>query len=200
MKEAFGQAEEALRQGETPVGAVFVAHPKLSDEDLNNGAKILVENWPYDFKKGRIVARGYNLTNKLRDATRHAEFNALEDILSGASLKIENDELLVLYVTVEPCVMCSFAMVLGGLKFVVFGCANDRFGGCGSTLHVHQEHQGMFCISGIMAEEAVQILKMFYEGENPNAPNPRPKRKKGEKGADSTEDASTSNTNQLGDS
>jgi hypothetical protein len=70
MKEAFGQAEEALRQGETPVGAVFVAHPKLSDEDLNNGAKILVENWPYDFKKGRIVARGYNLTNKLRDVSK----------------------------------------------------------------------------------------------------------------------------------
>ena len=69
MKEAFGQAEEALRQGETPVGAVFVAHPKLSDEDLNNGANLLVENWPYDFKKGRVVARGYNLTNKLRDVS-----------------------------------------------------------------------------------------------------------------------------------
>lgn len=69
MKEAFGQAEEALRQGETPVGAVFVAHPKISDQDLNNGAKLLVENWPYDFKKGRVVARGYNLTNKLRDVS-----------------------------------------------------------------------------------------------------------------------------------
>ncbi len=86
MKEAFAQAEEALRQGETPVGAVFVAHPKLSDADPNNGTSLLVENWPYDFKKGRIVARGYNLTNKLRDVSGeflniHASgFNSLTTI------------------------------------------------------------------------------------------------------------------------
>ena len=70
MREAFAEAEEALRQGGTPVGAVFVAHPKLTDVDrINSATNLLVENWSYNFKQGHIVARGYNLTNKLRDVS-----------------------------------------------------------------------------------------------------------------------------------
>jgi tRNA-specific adenosine deaminase 2 len=75
----------------------------------------------------------------------------------------------VLYVTVEPCVMCSFAMVLGGLKFVVFGCANDRFGGCGSTLHVHQGmsvHWDTYSIITISTHHIRTSRHILHIGDN----------------------------------
>lgn len=117
----------------------------------------------------------------------HAEFIALQEILSSKTHKPEE---VVLYVTVEPCVMydlderdktrfcgifanfivfrCAHAMILAGVKLVYYGCGNERFGGCGSVLPVHQELQGLKCVSGILADDSVALLKGFYAQENPN--------------------------------
>lgn len=68
-------------------------------------------------------------------ATQHAEYIALRTILE--SRRDLDPSQLVLYVTVEPCVMCAYAMLLGRVKHVFFGARNDRFGGCGSVLPIH---------------------------------------------------------------
>lgn len=63
-------------------------------------------------------------------------------------------------------------MILAGVKKVFYGCGNERFGGCGSVLPVHKEPPGLDCTSGILAEEAVALLKGFYAMENPNGTTP----------------------------
>ena len=76
-------------------------------------------------------------------ATRHAELEAIDEILADKTLTPEMTEYplstTTLYVTVEPCIMCASALRQLGIKRVYYGCGNDRFGGCGSVLGVNQE-------------------------------------------------------------
>ncbi|KAG6814271.1 hypothetical protein H0H92_015386 [Tricholoma furcatifolium] len=114
----MAMAEEALAGGEVPVGCVFIR-----DE--------------------AIIARARNRTNELRNATRHAELEAIDSILAdktltpiaGAKYPLATT---TLYVTVEPCMMCASALRQLGIKEVFYGCGNDRFGGCGSVLGVNE--------------------------------------------------------------
>ncbi|PWA28314.1 hypothetical protein CCH79_00019030 [Gambusia affinis] len=93
-------------------------------------------------------------------------------------------EQTVLYVTVEPCVMCAAALrlmsilVCVNVSLVVYGCSNERFGGCGSVLDLSSAElpdtgTTFRCVPGHRAEEAVEMLKTFYKQENPNAPKPK---------------------------
>lgn len=89
-----------------------------------------------------------------------------------------------LYVTVEPCIMCAGALSLLGLRKSYYGCPNDKFGGCGSVLQVHargcggcggaEEGRGVpfEAQGGLMAQEAVELLRLFYMVGNPTAPRP----------------------------
>lgn len=174
MEEARVEAQQALAQGEVPVGCVIVFNEV-------------------------IIGRGHNECNNRLNSTRHAEMIAIDqmfDFCQVHNLEMENvvrDSLL--YVTVEPCIMCAFALRIVGLRKVTFGCANDRFGGCGSVADVHsrairppldmikavghKECLPILCITaGIMRGEAIALLKQFYEGENPTAPEDKVKRKK----------------------
>jgi tRNA-specific adenosine deaminase 2 len=96
-----------------------------------------------------VISSGRNRTNEtlnvydstlyiLRKATRHAEMEAIDDILKLHPKEIFRD--VDLFVTVEPCVMCASALRQLQLRKVYFGCRNDRFGGCGSVLNVHSEY------------------------------------------------------------
>ncbi|CAJ1946888.1 unnamed protein product [Cylindrotheca closterium] len=108
-----------------------------------------------------------------------------------------------LYVTCEPCIMCSSALATVGIKRVIFGCKNDRFGGCGSLLHLHRKEeslcessanqsldyskqssskvsQGYTITSGILENEAIALLRSFYDRENIYAPDSKRKRKLGD--------------------
>lgn len=162
MKFAFDQAKLALDSLEVPVGCVIV------DKGNNN-----------------IIASGRNRTTESRNATRHAEMEAIDFLLeqwhkSGLSRAqvAEKFSNCILYVTCEPCIMCAAALSILGIKEVYYGCPNDKFGGCGSILSLHstgsgfQPRKGFKCQGGIMASEAVSLLQTFYEQGNPNAPKP----------------------------
>ncbi|KFK27156.1 hypothetical protein AALP_AA8G342800 [Arabis alpina] len=166
---ALHQAKLALEALEVPVGCVIL-------ED------------------GKVIASGRNRTNETRNATRHAEMEAIDQLIGqwrknrlSPSQVAEKFSKCVLYVTCEPCIMCASALSFLAMKEVYYGCANDKFGGCGSILSLHlgnsqpsdlvtsdeyQRGKGYKCIGGIMAEEAVSLFKCFYEQGNPNAPRP----------------------------
>ncbi|CAM9546611.1 unnamed protein product [Ectocarpus sp. 12 AP-2014] len=151
MRLALKEAEMALSKGEVPVGCVVVHKPTA-----------------------RIISCGHNETSEAFNATRHAELVAIDGILraqTDLSLLRECD----LFVTCEPCIMCAAALRDVKIKTVVFGCSNDRFGGCGSVLSIHDGSLPMSghtypCHSGLLADEAIALFKQFYSRQNVKAP------------------------------
>ncbi len=151
-------------------------------------------------QKGSIVAKGCNEVNASMNATRHAEMIAIDQIVvhcETINRKLEDFcSECTLYVTVEPCIMCAYALRLCRLTNIVFGCHNERFGGCGSVLNVHKDilevtqenyssyHGDNTSLSpltvtcGVMKDDAITLLQQFYDGENPCAPDEKRKRKK----------------------
>ncbi|XP_029966187.1 tRNA-specific adenosine deaminase 2 isoform X2 [Salarias fasciatus] len=157
MDSAFQMARDALENGEVPVGCLLVY-------------------------KNEIVGKGRNEVNETKNATRHAEMVSLDQLLDWCrrgDLDVRSVcERTVLYVTVEPCIMCAAALRLLNIPLVVYGCRNERFGGCGSVLDVSSADlprtgTAFKCVPGHRAEEAVEMLKTFYKQENPNAPKPK---------------------------
>ncbi|XP_077566513.1 tRNA-specific adenosine deaminase 2 [Stigmatopora nigra] len=157
MDIAFDMAKEALENGEVPVGCLLV-------------------------HQDQVVGKGRNQVNETKNATRHAEMVALEQLLDWCRHGNRDAGTVcrrtVLYVTVEPCVMCAAALRLMNICTVAYGCGNERFGGCGSVLDVGSARlprtgTSFQCISGHRSEEAVDMLKRFYKQENPNAPKPK---------------------------
>ncbi|XP_075410562.1 tRNA-specific adenosine deaminase 2 [Tenrec ecaudatus] len=165
MAAAMRMAQDALDNLEVPVGCLMV----YNDE---------------------IVGRGRNEVNQTKNATRHAEMVAIDQVLEwchrhGKSPS-EVFEHTVLYVTVEPCIMCAAALRLMKIPLVVYGCQNERFGGCGSVVNIASAvlpHTGkpFQCVPGYRAEEAVEMLKTFYKQENPNAPKSKVRKKESQK-------------------
>lgn len=159
MKEALQMGMFALEKHEVPVGCVIVCN-------------------------GEIVAKGCNEVNASKNSTRHAEMIAIDQLVEYS---FENSIPLsevcgnsTLYVTVEPCIMCAYALRIVGLVNVVFGCRNERFGGCGSVLDVYEQKfkyavsgspQSLSVIGSVLQEEAVTLLQLFYEGQNPSTIN-----------------------------
>lgn len=147
-------AELALKRSEVPVGCVLEY-------------------------KGEIIAQGCNEVNISKNATRHAEMVTIDQALEYAkSASVPLKDICAgccLYVTVEPCIMCASALRLVGITHVIYGCNNDRFGGCGSVLDAHQSEMDpllseLRCASASDddQERAKLLLRRFYEGENPN--------------------------------
>ena len=145
MGMALEQGKQAIENYEVPVGCVFV-------------------------RGDRVIGEAFNQTNATRNATRHAELVAIDSILLkkkefSSNIFAECD----LFVTCEPCIMCASALAQLGLKRVYYGCSNERFGGCGSILSIHE---GKFnCVSGIREKEAVELFQSFYKRGNPLAPD-----------------------------
>jgi len=109
MKEALAEARKALEADEVPIGAVIVS------ED-------------------RVLGRGHNRIETLKDATAHAEIIAI-----GAASEALGDWRLegsTLYVTVEPCMMCLGAIFLSRISRLVFGTYDKRSGACGGALEL----------------------------------------------------------------
>lgn len=143
MRRALELAEGAVAGGEVPVGCVFV-----------NG-------------EGVEVACGANETNVAMDATRHAELVAVDGALARAARRGSPPPAwrdTTLYVTCEPCIMCAAALAQLGLRRCVFGCRNDKFGGCGSILSLHEAAYP--CTESVREAEAVDLFRRFYDRAN----------------------------------
>lgn len=138
IREALREAEAAYAEGEAPIGAVIV-------------------------HQGRIIGRGHNQTERLQDATAHAEMIAI----TAAASALESWRLLdcTLYVTVEPCFMCSGAAVLSRIPRVVFGTRDPKFGGLSSLYKLGTDerlnHRFEVC-EGALAEEAAALMQSFF--------------------------------------
>jgi tRNA-specific adenosine deaminase 2 len=154
MHEALSEAQAALEGNEVPVGCVFV-----------------------DRSGQRIIARGANKTNASRNGTQHAEVVAIsEAIAKGIAPSEFRDSQL--FVTCEPCIMCAAALTKMGVRRVVFGCHNDRFGGNGSILSLQlapycrlsgkggKAGRPYDVKSGVLLSQAVEVFQRFYTTEN----------------------------------
>jgi tRNA(adenine34) deaminase len=138
MQLALAQAQQAWDLGEVPVGAVVV-------------------------KDGEVIAVGCNQPIGKHDPTAHAEIVALR----AAAEKLGNYRLpgCELYVTLEPCVMCSGAMMHARLSKVVYGAADPKTGACGSVVNLFEQAQlnhHAEVVGGVMAEECGAMLKNFF--------------------------------------
>jgi tRNA(adenine34) deaminase len=139
MQAAIRQAILAEENGDVPIGCVIVY-------------------------QNRIIAKGYNQREQLKDPTAHAEMLAL----TGAAEYIGNWRLhgCTMYVTLEPCTMCAGAMVLARMDRLVYGCADPKTGACQSLYNIVQDerlnHQ-LEVKAGVLNSECSELLSLFFQ-------------------------------------
>lgn len=132
MKKALQEAEEAYLKGEIPVGAIVVVADK-------------------------VIARSHNLTELLNDVTAHAEMQSITaaaNFLGGKYLKD-----CTLYVTLEPCQMCGGALYWSQISKIVFGARDEQRGFLNMGTKLHPKTT---VVSGVMANEAADLMKRFF--------------------------------------
>ena len=138
MREAIKQAKKAYEMNEVPIGCVIVCEDK-------------------------IIGRGYNRRTTDKNPLAHAEMIAIKK----ASKKVGDWRLedCIMYVTLEPCQMCSGAIVQARMKKVVVGCMNPKAGCAGSILNLLQvekfNHQ-VELETGVLEEECSEMMKNFF--------------------------------------
>ncbi|MBR2428757.1 MAG: nucleoside deaminase [Alistipes sp.] len=133
MRMALNEATMALDKQEVPIGAVVVAG-------------------------GRVIGRGHNLVETLRDATAHAEMQAITAAMSTLGGKYLGD--CTLYVTVEPCVMCAGAIAWSQMGRVVYGAADAKRGY--STYSERIMHPKTEVVAGVLKEECEALMSNFF--------------------------------------
>lgn len=168
MELALEEGSKAIQEGEVPVGVVFVHRPSSSSPLPSSNTDSTKPHSFHSHLSARVLGRGHNRTNVTKNGTRHAELVVADEILAlGQPISVFQD--CDVYVTCEPCIMCAGALGLLKIRRVVFGCKNERFGGCGSILNVHEashlRHQYV-AQAGLMEAEAVALFKNFYAREN----------------------------------
>jgi tRNA(adenine34) deaminase len=115
-------------------------------------------------KDGKIIAKGYNKSIKSKDTTAHAEIVAIRK----ACKKLNNYRLndCTVYVTIEPCAMCTGALIWARIKKIVFGAYDIKAGACGSVFNIPAEkkvnHKIEVC-GGLLEEECATIIKEFFK-------------------------------------
>lgn len=140
MRVAIEQAQLAAQSGEVPVGAVLV-------------------------KDGQVISKAFNKPIANHDPSAHAEMLALRE----AALVEENYRIpgSTLYVTLEPCAMCSGAILHARIDRVVYGASDPKTGAAGSVLDIFASKQinhQTRVEGGIMSEECGQLLRDFFKG------------------------------------
>ena len=139
MSFAFREAEKAFQSDEVPIGALII-------------------------KNQKIIGRGYNQCETLKDPTAHAEMIAITSAASTLNNWRLDDS--ILYVTKEPCLMCSGAIINSRIKLVIFGTYDKQFGYVSSYLDlvggIKTPHQASFR-GGVMEVECRRIIQEFFE-------------------------------------
>ena len=141
MRIALEEAHQALSEDEVPIGAVLIA-------------------------EGAVLARAHNMPLSLNDPTAHAEILVLRE----ASLRKNNYRLpnTILYVTVEPCLMCVGALLHARVAMVVFGAFDTKAGACGSLYDIPSTPGIMHklrVVPGVLEKECREILQAFFKSK-----------------------------------
>lgn len=139
IKEAIKQARKCLSSEDVPVGAVIV-------------------------KQGQIIARGYNQVEKKNNATSHAEIIAIERAIKKVGYKHLLD--CDIYVTLEPCPMCSGAIVLARLRRLVFGAFDPKTGAATSLYNITSDERlnhRLEVLGGVCEKQCSLMLKDFFK-------------------------------------
>ena len=139
MKQALELAQEAADNDEVPVGCV------ICDAD------------------GKIIGRGRNRREENSDATAHAEIEAIREACNKiGDWRLEG---CTLYVTLEPCPMCTGAIINSRIPTLVFGARDSVTGSCGSVIDLFCENYGHkpAVYPGVLKEESAQLLKSFFK-------------------------------------
>ena len=141
MALALALAKEAADAGEVPVGCV------IADGE------------------GRVIGRGRNRREESRDATAHAEVEAIRQ--ACAALGNWRLEQCSIYVTLEPCPMCTGAIINSRIPTVVFGAREALSGSCGSVIDLFSENYGHkpAVFGGVLAEDCASLLRDFFRGK-----------------------------------
>ncbi|BAO06224.1 tRNA adenosine(34) deaminase TadA [Enterococcus mundtii] len=138
MRVAIEEAKKAEALVEVPIGAIVV-------------------------HQGQIIGRGHNLRETTQNATTHAEMIAIQEACKAiGSWRLEETQL---YVTLEPCPMCSGAMILSRVKEVYFGAYDPKGGTAGTLMNLLEDerfnHQAEV-EGGILEEECGELLSVFF--------------------------------------
>lgn len=133
MKQALQEAEIAREKDEIPVGCVVVL-------------------------KDRIIARAHNLTEQLNDVTAHAEMQAITSAANFLGGKYLKD--CIVYITLEPCVMCAGALTWAQTAKIVIGARDENRGFINKNIEVHPKTE---IITGILEQECSAIVKDFFK-------------------------------------
>lgn len=136
MREAYRLAQQAYEEDEIPIGAIIVS-------------------------QGKIIGKGYNLTERLNDVTAHAEmqaFTAAANFLGGKYLKD-----CTLYVTIEPCVMCAGASYWTQISRIVYGAADEKRGY--ASLNARIVHPKTQITAGVMEAECRALMQSFFQSK-----------------------------------
>lgn len=133
MSLALKEAMKAYEEDEVPIGCIIVANQQ-------------------------VIAKGYNQTQKLNDATAHAEIIALTSAFSYLNSRILKDS--TMYVTIEPCAMCAGAIRWAQLGSLVYGAPEEK---CGFSLYKPTIlHPKTIVIGGVEEKACAQIIKEFF--------------------------------------
>lgn len=133
MKAALAEARNAFNEDEVPVGAVVVC-------------------------KNRIIARAYNMTEKLSDVTAHAEMLAITAASNYLNSKFLDE--CTLYVTLEPCNMCAGAAYWSRLEKIVYGAGDQKKGYTQTSKAI--PHPKTLVKAGVMAKECGELMTEFF--------------------------------------
>ena len=136
MKDALREAMQAGAEDEVPIGAVIVS-------------------------RGRIIAKGHNMTERLNDPTAHAEMIAITAATEAMGGKYLND--CALYVTVEPCPMCAGALAWSQIGKVVYGASDPKRGF--SQFSPSLMHPKTEVTSGVLADECGNLVTDFFRNK-----------------------------------
>jgi tRNA(adenine34) deaminase len=138
MTLALREAQQAYEEGEVPVGAIVVAGE-------------------------RILARGHNMVERLKDPTAHAEVIALTSAFNLLGAKYLPDA--TLYVTVEPCLMCAGALYWSKIGRIVWGADDEKNGHLRVTGNQWPFHPKTEVRKGVLKEECAALMKTFFKAK-----------------------------------
>jgi tRNA(adenine34) deaminase len=138
MEYALKEAERAYEDEEVPVGAIIV-------------------------KEGRIIGKGHNQNEQLKDPTAHAEIIAI----TAAANALQDRRLdgCAMYVTLEPCPMCAGAIVLARIPVLVFGAYDPKAGACSTLYNIVEDRRLnhlVHVVPGVLDERSAALLKGFF--------------------------------------